>query len=85
VYPVQQPIYFVSEVLLESNTRYQLVQKLLYAALITSQKLRHYFPEVLDRRCWGIRDRVFRTQNHEIVVVKQARVWGINFETPKVI
>jgi hypothetical protein len=42
-YPVQRPVYFVSEVLSESKARYQPVQKLLYAVLITSQKLRHYF------------------------------------------
>jgi hypothetical protein len=44
-YPVQRPIYFVSEVLSESKARYQPVQKLLYAVLITSRKLRHYFHE----------------------------------------
>jgi hypothetical protein len=44
-YPVQQPVYFVSEVLSESKARYQPLQKLLYAVLITSQKLRHYFQE----------------------------------------
>jgi hypothetical protein len=44
-YPVQQPVYFVSEVLSESKARYQPVQKLLYATLITSRKLRHYFQE----------------------------------------
>jgi hypothetical protein len=38
-YPVQRPVYFVSEVLSESKARYQLVQKLLYAVLITSRKL----------------------------------------------
>jgi hypothetical protein len=42
-YPVQRPVYFISEVLSESKARYQPVQKLLYAVLITSQKLRHYF------------------------------------------
>jgi hypothetical protein len=38
-YPVQGPIYFVSEVLSESKACYQPVQKLLYAVLITSRKL----------------------------------------------
>jgi hypothetical protein len=38
-YPVQRPVYFVSEVLSESNARYQPMQKLLYAVLITSRKL----------------------------------------------
>jgi hypothetical protein len=42
-YPVQRPVYFVSEVLSKSKARYQPVQKLLYAVLITSRKLRHYF------------------------------------------
>jgi hypothetical protein len=44
-YPVQRPVYFVSEVLTESKACYQPVQKLLYAVLITSRKLRHYFQE----------------------------------------
>jgi hypothetical protein len=44
-YPVQRPVYFVSEVLSKSKERYQSVQKLLYAVLITSRKLRHYLQE----------------------------------------
>jgi hypothetical protein len=44
-YPVQRPVYFVSEVRSESKARYQLVQKLLYAVLITSRKLQNYFQE----------------------------------------
>ena len=43
VYKVQRPVYFISEVLNESNTRYPPIQKLIYAILITSQKLKHYF------------------------------------------
>jgi hypothetical protein len=35
---VQRPVYFVSEVLSESEIRYPSIQKLLYAILITSRK-----------------------------------------------
>jgi len=45
VYKVQRPIYYISEVLSESKAKHPYVQKLLYALLITSRKLRHYFDE----------------------------------------
>jgi hypothetical protein len=36
-------VYYISEVLHEAKTRYLEVNKLLYAVLIASRKLRHYF------------------------------------------
>jgi hypothetical protein len=42
-YPIQRPVYYVSEVLADAKTRYTQPQKLLYALLITSRKLRNYF------------------------------------------
>ena len=36
-------MYFISEVLSNSKTRYSQIQKLLYTILITKRKLHHYF------------------------------------------
>jgi hypothetical protein len=40
---IQKPVYYVSEVLHEAKARYPEMHKLLYAILIASRKLRHYF------------------------------------------
>jgi hypothetical protein len=40
---VQKPVYYASEVLHEAKARYLETHKLLYAVLVASRKLRHYF------------------------------------------
>jgi hypothetical protein len=40
---VQKPVYYVSEVLYEAKARYSETHKFLYAILVASRKLRHYF------------------------------------------
>jgi hypothetical protein len=39
--PVQRPVYYISEVLSDTKTRYPQVQKLLYAVVLARRKLRH--------------------------------------------
>jgi ribonuclease HI len=41
--PVQQPVYYISDVLSETKARYPQVQKLLCAVVLAWRKLRHYF------------------------------------------
>ena len=43
VLPVQRPVYYISEVLSETKSRYPQIQKLLYAVVLARHKLRHYF------------------------------------------
>jgi hypothetical protein len=40
---IQKPVYYVSEVLHEAKARYPETHKLLYAILVASRKIRHYF------------------------------------------
>jgi hypothetical protein len=41
--PGQRPVYYISEVLSETNTQYPQIQKLLYAVVLARHMLRHYF------------------------------------------
>jgi hypothetical protein len=43
IYKVQMSVYYISKVLSDFETRYNQVQKLLYAVLIMKCKLLHYF------------------------------------------
>ena len=40
---IQKPIYYISRVLRDAETRYTKLEKLTYALLITTRKLRPYF------------------------------------------
>ena len=40
---IQWPIYFISEVLSETKTRYPHIQKLVFAIVLARHKLHHYF------------------------------------------
>ena len=44
-YPVQRPVYYISEVLIESKHRYPHWQKFVYGVFMASRKLKHYFLE----------------------------------------
>lgn len=42
-YPIQRPVYYVSESLTESKQRYPQWQKLIFGVFMASRKLKHYF------------------------------------------
>ena len=42
-YPIQRPVYYISEVLIESKQRYPHWQKLVYGVFMASRKLKQYF------------------------------------------
>ena len=42
-HPVQRPVYYISEVLIESKQRYPHWQKLVYGVFMANRKLKQYF------------------------------------------
>ena len=42
-YPVQRPVYYINEVLIQSKQRYPHWQKLVYGVFMASRKLKQYF------------------------------------------
>jgi hypothetical protein len=86
---VQKPVYFISTVLRDTRERYTMQQKLLYALLIASRKLRHHFQGhpikvVTDRPL----ETILRNPNFTGRVAEWAvelQPFEISFETTKVI
>jgi hypothetical protein len=71
---VQRPVYFISEVLSKSKVWYPAVQKLLYAILIASRKLRHYFDEY---KITMIRDFLLADILHNQDAIGRISKWAV--------
>jgi hypothetical protein len=77
IYKVQRPVYYISEVLLDSKIRYLHVQKLFYALLITSRKLWYYFD---SHKIMLVTDFPLKDILHNRDATGRISKWAVEFE-----
>jgi hypothetical protein len=73
-YSVQRPVYYVSEVLIESKQRYPHYQKLAYGVFLASRKLRHYF---YDHKITVVSKAPLKDIINNSDATGQVATWGI--------
>ena len=70
----QHPVYFVSEVLHDARSRYPNIQKLIYAVLMSSRKLKHY---LLSHKSKVVSSYPLGTIIHNRDVVGRVAQWSV--------